>query len=150
MPQQQQWQDNRQLTRRWFEEVWNQGRVATIDKLMAPDAIVWGIGAGGKALRGPGEFRKFYQPFRDAFSNFRVVVDDVLADGEQTVTRLRFSGRNTGDGLGVPPTGRAFASTAIIIARWRDGQIVEAWNEFDAAGMMQQLTAAQPQMALRP
>jgi predicted ester cyclase len=26
-----------------------------------------------------------------------------------------------------------------VIGRWRDGKIVEAWNELDAAGMMKQL-----------
>jgi hypothetical protein len=33
------------------------------------------------------------------------------------------------------------------MARWKDGKIVEAWNEFDAAGLMRQVTtpsAAQP------
>ena len=26
--------------------------------------------------------------------------------------------------------------------RWKDGRIAEAWNEFDAAGLMRQLNAA--------
>ena len=38
--------------------------------------------------------------------------------------------------------------SAIVMIRWRNGQIVEAWNEFDAAGLMRQITA--PAGAARP
>jgi predicted ester cyclase len=39
-------------------------------------------------------------------------------------------------------------ATAIIIVQWRDGKIAESWNEFDAAGMMRQLSS--PGVHLRP
>jgi hypothetical protein len=32
--------ENEQLVRRWFEEVWNQGRVEAIDELLAEDVIL--------------------------------------------------------------------------------------------------------------
>ena len=35
--------DNAAIVRRWFEEVWNQGREAAIDELMAQDAAVHGV-----------------------------------------------------------------------------------------------------------
>jgi hypothetical protein len=31
------------IQRRWFEEVWNQGREATIDELLAPDVVGHGL-----------------------------------------------------------------------------------------------------------
>ena len=71
------------------------------------------------------------------------MVEDVLADGERSVIRLSFNGTHRGEGLGVAPTGRSFQSTAIVILHWRGAQIVEAWNEFDAAGMLRQLTSPQ-------
>ena len=37
--------DIRALSRRWFEEVWNRGNDAVIDAMLAPDALVWGLGA---------------------------------------------------------------------------------------------------------
>jgi hypothetical protein len=42
--------------------------------------------------------------------------------------------------MGVPPTGKRIAVSGLIWTRWKDGRIVEAWNEFDALGMMQQMT----------
>ena len=92
---------------------------------------------------------QFYRHFRNAFSDFRVTIEDVLAEADKTAIRLTFTGRHTGDGLGVPPIGRTFQSTAIVIMRWQNGQIVEAWNEFDAAGMMGQLSGAGTWMKMR-
>jgi steroid delta-isomerase-like uncharacterized protein len=140
--------DNRDLIRRWFEEVWNQGREQTIDELVAPDSVIHGLGDDSKQLRGPAGFRAFYHHFRGAFSDLRVDVEDVIAEGDKVVTRLSFTGKHTGDGLGIAPTNRTFKSTAIVITKWRDGQITDSWNEFDAAGMMHQLQPPRP-MKLR-
>ena len=35
---------NKALVRRWFEEVWNQGREETIDELFAANGIGYGLG----------------------------------------------------------------------------------------------------------
>ena len=139
----------RGLARRWFEEVWNQGREQTIDELVAPDSVIHGLGDAGKQIRGPAGFRSFYNHFRSAFSDLHVDVEDVLVDGDKAVARLSFTGRHTGDSLGIAPTDKTFKSTAIVIMKWRDGQITDSWNEFDAAGMMQQLNPPKPQMKLR-
>src|SRR5438128_523194 len=69
-------------------------------------------------------------------------VDDEAGDvAEMTAVRISFRGTHRGDGLGIPPTGRTVNVTGIILIRWRDGTAVEGWNEFDAAGMLKQLSA---------
>ena len=133
--------DIRQLARRWFEEVWNRGNDATITELASADAVIHGLGEGGRKLAGAEGFRHFYRLFRSAFPDLHVTVEDIIAEGDKAAVRITFTGTHTGDGLGIPATGRNVNATGIIITRWRDGQIVEGWNEFDAAGMMQQLTA---------
>ena len=134
----------RALARRWFDEVWNQGMEGTIDDLCAPDAVLHGLGEGGKDLIGPQQFRRFYHQFKDGLPDIRVTVDDVLAVGDQTAVRVTCRATHTGPGLGVEPTGRPVVCTGIIWVRWRDGRIVEAWNEFDAAGLMAQIGATAP------
>jgi predicted ester cyclase len=93
------------------------------------------------------QFKRFRQGILSAFPDMRVRVEDVLVDGEKSAVRLSFFGTHTGDGIGVPPTHRRFVASAIVIIRWQDGKIIEAWNEFDAAGMMRQLQA--PGVTLR-
>ena len=41
--------------------------------------------------------------------------------------------------MGTPPTGKRMSITGITIIRAQNGQIVEAWNNFDVLGMHQQL-----------
>jgi len=36
------YEENKQLGKRWFEEVWNQGRVGAIDELLSPEAVGFG------------------------------------------------------------------------------------------------------------
>jgi steroid delta-isomerase-like uncharacterized protein len=143
--------DLRALARRWFARVWNQKNAATIDEMMAPNCIIHGLSEEGETMRGPAQFRRFYEPFRSAFPDIRIDVEDVLLDGRQTAVRISAAGTHTGEGLGIPPTGRPVRATGIIIMRWDDsGRIAEGWNEFDAAGMQRQLmTPATPAVALR-
>jgi SnoaL-like polyketide cyclase len=56
--------ENKALVRRWFEEVWNQGRAASIDEMLASDAVVHGL---GPSVRGPSEFKPFQAMYRGAF-----------------------------------------------------------------------------------
>jgi len=129
------------LSRQWFESVWNRRDESAIDRLASPQAVTQGLTEDGQPSHGLDHFKRFRQGFLSAFPDLKIDVEDVLVDREKSAVRLSFSGTHTGDGIGVPPTGRRFISSAIVIFRWQDGKVVEAWNEFDAAGMMRQLQA---------
>jgi steroid delta-isomerase-like uncharacterized protein len=131
--------DNAALSRRWFKEVWNENRPQTISELAAPDVVIYGLGDDGRPTVGVEPFRKFFELFRAGLSDIHVDVHDVIAQGDQTATRLTMTATHAGPGFGVPATGRGIRMTAIVWCRWRDGQIVEGWNEFDAAGLMKQM-----------
>ena len=132
--------DYKALSRRWFEEVWNKGRDGAIDELLRADAIAHGLTAEGRALPGPAEFRKFYRPFRSGIPDIHITVDEVIGEGDRTAVRFTAHGTHSGDGLGIPATGRKIRVTGICVMHWKDGMIAEGWNEFDADGMMRQLT----------
>lgn len=134
--------DNKALVRRWFDEVWNNRRIDLAREMIRDDVVAFGLAEGGNAVTFDG-FRSFYTRFVGAFPDIRITVDDVIADGDRTACRLRGVGTHTGPELGVAPTGKRVAFTAIIWTRWADGKMVEAWNEFDAWGMMQQIGAAE-------
>ena len=133
--------DNKQLTRRWFEEVWNQGREATIDELAAPNAVIHGLEDEGKDMSGPNEFRKFYRLIRSGLSDIHVTVGQVIGEGDLTAIQFTLRATHAGDGLGVKATGRRVTASAIVMARWKDGKIVEAWNEFNFMEMYKQIGA---------
>ena len=134
---------NKLLSRRWFEEVWNQRSSDAIDRLFAPDGIAYGLDPlEVHPPPGPGPFRVFWEQFCGAFPDLYISVEDVIGEGEYTSVRISFRGTHRGDHLGVPATGKAVSSTGISFVRWRDGQIIEAWNEFDALGLFRQIGVA--------
>src|SRR5689334_3777318 len=126
------------LSRRWFEEVWNKKNAAVIEQLAAPDVICHGLaGPNGQPLRGREGFRRFYEPFRAAFPDVQIAVEDVIVEGDKSAIRFTATGTHTGDGPapGLAATGRKIRATGLCLVRWQDGRIAEAWNGFDAAGM---------------
>jgi steroid delta-isomerase-like uncharacterized protein len=129
------------IVRMWFEEVWNQGRTDTIDRLMAPSATVHGVAPDGALVRGPEGFKPFHLQFRQAFPDLRVVVEQTVTEGDRVVAYCRVTGTHTGPLLGMPPTGRAVDFCGFTLARVSEGQLVEGWNCFDFLAMQQQLGA---------
>ena len=125
---------------RWFEEVWNQGNEASIDELMADDAIVHGIvGHDGKEIQGAAAFKPFFHQFRTAFPDIRITIEDALVDGDKVAVRCVVTASHTGPGVMAAPTGKTAHFTGMCIARVKDGKIAEGWNNFDFLSMYQQL-----------
>jgi steroid delta-isomerase-like uncharacterized protein len=132
--------DNKALIRRWFEEVWNQGRAETIEELLAEDGVVHGLAdATGAPVRGPAEFKAFHTQFRAAFPDITVTVEDTIAEGDLVVARCSVRGKHGGDSLGFKATQAPVEFTGIAIVRVQDGKFVEAWNNFDFMTMNKQL-----------
>ena len=68
-------------------------------------------------------------------------MDEVIAERDLTATRISFTGTHRGHHLGVTPTSSPISATGLCLTRWRNGQVTEAWNEFDALGVMLQAKA---------
>jgi len=128
-----------QLLRRWFQEVWNEGRGATIDELLAPDAIAHGLGEHGRDARGPAEFRPFFEVLRTAFPDFHITVEDTVVEGDHAACRWTAEGTHAGAFGELPPSGRRFKVSGMSFVRIRGGQIVEGWNSWDLHGLLQQI-----------
>jgi steroid delta-isomerase-like uncharacterized protein len=133
--------DPHTLMHRWFEEVWNQGRVETIDELMAIDGIGHGLGEGGAVVRGPAAFKPFARNLRSAFPDIHIHIKDTIVQGDKAVVRIVVEGTHLGPGIGLAPTNHRISVAGIVIVRVSNGQIKEAWNTWDQLGMLQQLGA---------
>jgi steroid delta-isomerase-like uncharacterized protein len=128
------------LLHEWFEQVWNQGREEAIDRLFSEEGVAHGLSSEtGEAVRGPEAFKPFFRQFKSAFPDLRVDVVDTVREGDKIAARCEVRGTHTGDGLGIPPTQKPVSFTGILIARIRDGKIVEAWNNFDFQALDRQL-----------
>jgi steroid delta-isomerase-like uncharacterized protein len=128
------------IVRTWFEEVWNQGKESTIDRLFAADGIAHGLPtADGSPMRGPDAFRPFYRNFRGAFPDIRIEVARTVTEGDMVTAHCRVTGSHQSGALGFAATGKPVEFWGMCILRVRNGQIVEAWNSFDFLNFYQQL-----------
>lgn len=131
---------NKQLLRRWFEEVWNAGRADAIDEMFAPEGIAHGLSdEAGQPLRGPANFRTFHTQMRTAFPDMNVTIEDMVAEGDRVAARCSVRGKHGGDNLGIAATNAPVEFTGMTIVRIADGKIVEAWNNFDFMRMYKQV-----------
>jgi steroid delta-isomerase-like uncharacterized protein len=135
--------ENVALMYRWFEEVWNKGRAEAIAEMLAADGLVHGLGETGVDVRGPEGFMPFFEKLRSAFSDFEVTIEETVAEADKVAARWVVRVTHEGDQLGIPATGRQAAVTGMSIIQVRDGRIIEAWNNWDILGLMQQLGAIQ-------
>ncbi len=76
-----------------------------------------------------------------ALTDVAFSIDDLIAEGDEVVARLTASATQTGELMGMPPTGKRYTIAEIHIFRIGDGLIVEHWHQFDQLGMMRQLGA---------
>jgi steroid delta-isomerase-like uncharacterized protein len=129
------------VAHRWFEEAWNQGSEGAIDELSADDVIGHGIGEGGSDAIGREHFRVFWRNLRTALPDLHVTVEDTITQGEKVAIRIILEATHSGEGLGVPPSNASVKITGIIIARVVNGQIAEAWNNWDQLALLQQIRA---------
>lgn len=132
--------ENEALLRRWFEEVWNNKNEAAIDEMFSAEGVAYGLEDGkGNALTIPEAFKTLHRAFLRAYPDINITVEDTVTEGDKTVARCTVRGTHTGEGLGVAPTNKQIEFTGMTIVRIKNGQIVEAWNEFDFMRMYSQI-----------
>jgi predicted ester cyclase len=77
-----------------------------------------------------------------AFPDMRMDVEDLMADGDKTVARVRATATHDGEFMGIAPTGERVAMQLIDIMRFDDdGLVCEHWGVADMLSLMQQLGA---------
>ena len=127
--------------RRIFEELWNGKNRDVIDEMMSPDYVHHDPQAPDIAP-GIDGYKQFVERYMNAFPDVHMTVEDEIVAGDTVVIRWTVTGTHRGELPGLAPTGKSVSLSGISIARLRDGKFVESWNNWDALGMMQQLSSA--------
>jgi predicted ester cyclase len=129
-------EQERNLGARWFDEVWNRKRRDAIAEMMAPTAV---LHDGPSESIGPEGFYPFFDRIHGTFTEIHAKVHDTIAEGDKVCFRWSFTGKHSGDGLGMPPTGLKVHVTGMGILQVKDGIVIEAWQNWDMLGMLNQL-----------
>ena len=131
-------EENKALYRRTFEEVFNQGDLAIVDDLVAPDYLNHEV-PPGMNNRGPDSTRQIVRMLRTAFPDLHFTIENLVAEGDTVAGRVTMSGTHLGPFQGIPPTGRSFEQAHMHFVRFRDGKAIEHRAVRDDLGMMRQL-----------
>jgi steroid delta-isomerase-like uncharacterized protein len=133
-------EQNKAVIRRFVEEVQNNKNWDVFDELNAEDFVNHSAPPGVPSDRAGGKM--FLSSFMSAFPDCHFTIDDMIAEGDQVVTKKTFTGTHTAELNGVPATGNRVTLQFVDIMRVRDGQIVEHWLCMDQLAFMQQLGVA--------
>jgi len=123
---------NKFVIRRSFEELWNKSNLSLADELFAAnyahhDPSTPDVG------RGP-EGEKKRVAYRTAFPDFRLTIEDVIAEGQTVMARWSCRGTHKGDLSGIAPTGKQITISGVSIARFTKGKMVEGWVNWGRSG----------------
>lgn len=125
---------------RWFEEVWNRGRLEAVDELATPDAKSYGFPQPESVLDRE-QFKEYVLDFRQSFTHVHLRVNETVAEGDRVAVRWTGEMKHTGSGLGFAPTGRTVHVHGMSILHLRDGLISAGWNALDLGSIVQFLSA---------
>ena len=69
--------------------------------------------------------------FHSAMPDLRVVIEDMIAEGDKVATRYSLEGTHEGELFGAPPTGTRLSIKSITVERVSEGKIREHWRATD-------------------
>jgi steroid delta-isomerase-like uncharacterized protein len=128
---------NKQLIRRYYEELWNAWQFDLADLLI--DADVRFRGSLGRMVAGRGGLVGYMRHVQGIFPDFHNAIDDLIAEDDRVAAQLTYTGTHHGEIFGIAPTGRRIRYSGVGIFEVASGKIVEGWVLGDLAGLLLQL-----------
>jgi len=143
-----------------WDEIWVNGNLDAMDEASGLLATSYTADAVIHELQGPDTnpamLKKSFAWFRNQFSNTRVMVDDVIAEGDRMVIqytmnatlkgpsslmRYTFQNQTTGESQSVSfpvSIGTKLSFKGCGVLRLMDGKIAEEWGYSDSVALLQQ------------
>lgn len=125
---------NKALVRRYYEDVVSSGAVERLAEFVAPDYVE--VDDDVRHELGLAGAREHVLGVRRTYPDLRLTVEQQIAEGEWVVSRVTMRGTHRGEWLGIAPTGRAIAVTAVNVDRVVGGRIVEHGGAANLLGPM--------------
>ncbi|HEU0292251.1 MAG TPA: ester cyclase [Anaerolineales bacterium] len=130
------------IVRRVLDESFNQGKLATVDELVAPHCIShhlsWGTPPNRMGLK------QLIAMFRTAFPDLNCTVEDEINQADKVAAHWMMRGTHSGRFLGNLPTGKSIAVQGLIYVHIENEQVTESWIMIDQMSILQQLGLIPP------
>jgi predicted ester cyclase len=123
---------------RIFAEAYNKGNMEVLDEIIASD--YQRHQPPMKSVHGLAAYKEFIKDVRSAYAGFEININDIIVEGDKSVTRITLTGKHTGQAptLQAPPTGKQIEMMACVVSYWKGGKVAEEWVYNDYLGLVQQ------------
>lgn len=124
--------ENEAILRRWVDEVWNNGKLETIEELFDEQgAAICPINPPENPIRGVEGFKKFFHQTAELFADIFMTVDESSGDGEKVVALCTFTANRIHKDADGNITKTPVKVSGLCQIKVADGKIYEAWNNLD-------------------
>jgi len=127
-------EENKALVRHHYNLL-NRGDIDASYKHIAPECV-FHMPDGDLSLE---QGKKFDTTFFEAFPDFILTIEDLIAEGDKVVERLTWRGTHKDELRGIALTGKKIEITNSNWIRVVYGELVEYWGTSDRLSFMQQL-----------
>jgi len=127
------------IARRFFEEVFNQGKLEVVDQIFAPEYVGHSSASLTGPIRGPEGIKQFVNTYRRAFPDIHFKFEDVVTAGDKVIVRWTTTGTHTGALQHIDPTGKPITVVGIGIAQIVENRIRVSHSQVDMLGIVEQL-----------
>ena len=118
---------NKALIRGYLEEMWNKHQPSAADRFVATDFIEH----NPRLPQGLAGVKQFVTTVLAAFSDYHGELQELLAEGDKVVARVRWTGTQDGPYDGRPATGNKLVFSTADFFRIENGKIAEHWDVVD-------------------
>jgi predicted ester cyclase len=130
-------EQNKEIVKKLFEGLNN--RDTDIYQELCADTYVWHFPSSNPETLSQQEELEFGKSLWAAFPDITYNIDELITADDRAIVRFNSKGTHQAEFNGIAATGNKFEATGIWIARIINGKIIEAREEYDQLGMMQQL-----------
>jgi steroid delta-isomerase-like uncharacterized protein len=118
----------KQTARLFFDDVYNQENLDSIDTLVTPSFVYH---ARGEDVEGIEKFKNWISSDRAAFPDMRFAVVDSIAEGGKVATTFVVEGTHEKEFRGIPATHKKFETVGMSVFHFDGSKIKEAWVVVD-------------------
>jgi steroid delta-isomerase-like uncharacterized protein len=123
---------------RYAEAVWNGKDLDAADEIFTADHVYHDV-LLPDLPKGPEGVKQRRSVYLAAMPDATVTLHRILTDGQHVAADWTYAGTNTGEILGMPPTGKSATIGGSHFFRFEGEQIAETWTYADNLSLLQQL-----------
>jgi steroid delta-isomerase-like uncharacterized protein len=129
---------NRRLIERYFDEVWNHGRLDVLDELIADDYVNHSASIPNPRP-GPQDLKPIVAEMRRAIPDLHYEILDLVVAPDKAAARVRMTGHHREPLFGLPAVGGRIDVTQMQFEWIRGGRIVRHWRLTDELALLRQV-----------